>query len=280
MWKWYKALSYTIRLSVTNKKVQWSPTCSAKGCTHPPKYWRYTKLVLLTMSRNNRSTSSHLENNGVSRGRNAGEQSDSTDQLVWRSSKGCNRSLNGKLHHQKVIQWAWVFHCSYCFEQNWWREDLRSYWWHPLSCDLHMRHAHCDQEGSEALLVHHVKKCLEVYQKPRGSFSPFDRSSDFPSAFQPNKLVVPNILQWMRQRRWNQHLRYGKDLQEKKRRVKILQRQKTGSQKHKRRAEVRNFRRESHRRGDSKNGFECKLMLDSHLTIQTRDIYQRCRRGS
>jgi len=79
-----------------------------------------------------------------------------------------------------------------------------------------MRHAHCDQEGSEALLVHHVKKCLEVYQKPRGSFSPFDRSSDFPSAFQPNKLVVPNILQWMRQRRWNQHLRYGKDLQEKK----------------------------------------------------------------
>ena len=31
------------------------------------------------------------------------------NQLVRRSSQGRNSSLNGKLYHQKVIQWAWVF---------------------------------------------------------------------------------------------------------------------------------------------------------------------------
>jgi len=53
------ALLYN-KIECYNRRVQRSPSCSVKGYTHSSKHWRYTKLVLLTMAGNNRSTSSSL----------------------------------------------------------------------------------------------------------------------------------------------------------------------------------------------------------------------------
>jgi len=54
------------------------------------------------MTGNNRSTFSSLKNNGVSRGQNAREHSDSTRPTVWRPSQGRNLRLMGSSATRKL----------------------------------------------------------------------------------------------------------------------------------------------------------------------------------
>jgi len=135
IWKWYKMLSYTIRLSVTIKeykevsfsqrKVALTPQdiytapntrCLEEHRRKVPLFFHWIMSQLISVETigcwshhdawcKHWRSSSLTENNGVSRGQNVEEHSDSTRP----TSVDRNPSLNEHLHHQKVIQWAWVF---------------------------------------------------------------------------------------------------------------------------------------------------------------------------
>jgi len=141
MWKWCKALSYTIRLSVITKEykevplVQWkvAPTpqniytapdtrCLEEHQREAPFFLHWIISQLTSVEPIERwlhhdawceywRSSSLIENN-ISRDRNAGEHSDSTRP----TGVGRNPSLNEHLYHQKGIRRAWIFRPCYFFE--------------------------------------------------------------------------------------------------------------------------------------------------------------------
>ena len=135
------ALLYN-KIECYNKRVQRSPSLSAKGCITPQDI--YTAPDIRCLEERRRKTPfflhwiisqlinvepierwlyhdawckhwrslSPIEDNSVSRGQNVEEHSDPTRP----TGVGRNPSLNKHLHHQKVIHRAWSFRRCHSFE--------------------------------------------------------------------------------------------------------------------------------------------------------------------